>query len=115
MKQVLKYLCPVCAYFLEYPPRDFNICPSCGVEFGYSDAGRTYEELRNEWLGSGAQWSSKTEPPPPGWNWLVQLYRSGLLQLRVGGTDSEIQAENSSPRPINEFRFLEINSSISVI
>jgi hypothetical protein len=84
VKLNVRYPCPVCAYPLEHPPADFNICPSCGVEFGYSDAGRTYGELRDEWLKYGARWSSTVEPPPIGWNPYLQILP--LLPLLVVGT-----------------------------
>jgi len=60
-----KNVCPVCGYFLEHPPADFTICPSCRTEFGYDDAGRTHAELRDSWLRGGAQWWSESVPKPP--------------------------------------------------
>lgn len=29
------YRCPECKHLMGGPPKDFNICASCGVEFGY--------------------------------------------------------------------------------
>ncbi len=72
------YLCPVCGFHLRYPPADFNICPSCGTEFGYSDSGRTYEELRQNWLWHGARWASTVEKPPRNWDALLQLNNLGF-------------------------------------
>jgi hypothetical protein len=62
---------------LEYPPDDFNICPSCGVEFGYETAGRTFTELRQEWVVTGARWASRVDRPPSGWNPWLQLINGG--------------------------------------
>lgn len=43
------YTCPVCAYErMPYPPKNYNICPCCGVEFGYEDFVATHRELRNQ-------------------------------------------------------------------
>lgn len=66
-------ICPVCGYPLQWPPRDFHICPSCGTEFGYDDAGRSHEELRSQWLDGGARWWSTSTPPPANWNPYFQL------------------------------------------
>jgi hypothetical protein len=70
-------LCPVCGYLMRYPPSDFHICPSCGTEFGYDDAGRSYDQLRQAWLVAGPKWWSQVEPQPPDWNPALQL--SNLL------------------------------------
>lgn len=47
-----KYKCPVCGYDkLEEPPEEqtFEICPNCGVEFGYHDAVEDPRELPKSW------------------------------------------------------------------
>jgi hypothetical protein len=66
-------ICPVCGYSLERPPSDYRICPSCGTEFGYDDAGRDYTELRAAWLRAGARWWSPSRPAPVGWDPYKQL------------------------------------------
>jgi hypothetical protein len=66
-------ICPVCGYPLQWPPIDFHICPSCGTEFGYDDAGRKHADLRGQWLEGGARWWSINTPPPPSWNPYAQL------------------------------------------
>ena len=71
-------LCPVCGYQMEEPPEHFNICPSCGTEFGVHDQNSSPAELRNSWIRSGLQWWSNTEPKPMGWNPFVQLANLGL-------------------------------------
>ena len=79
------YICPVCGYDgLEEPAYDvhgyssFEICPCCGVEFGYDDATRSHEDLRAEWLANGARWWSKRDKPI-GWSPQKQLRDAGFL------------------------------------
>lgn len=77
------YTCPVCGYpDLGEPPRSpsgggsYEICPSCGFEFGVSDddLGFTYDEWRQRWIALGMPWESKeVRPPPEGWNPRQQL------------------------------------------
>jgi len=75
------YLCPVCGFDrLREPPRtatgggSFEICPSCGFEFGVSDddGGYTYSTWREEWVKRGMPWSS-VAPVPPTWNPSLQI------------------------------------------
>jgi hypothetical protein len=71
------YLCRVCGYPMDEPPWDCGIgsqeiCPSCGIQFGYDDARtdlhpRIYHERRERWVTGGMQWCSTT-PPPDGWD-----------------------------------------------
>jgi len=70
--------CPVCFFpEMREPPTDFAICPCCGTEFGYSDAGRTLDELRQGWIRDGERWHSQVFPPPLGWDSRVQLLNAG--------------------------------------
>jgi hypothetical protein len=73
--------CPVCGYpDLHEPPRSstgggsYEICPSCGFEFGVSDddLGYSYERWRSEWVRDGMPWRSP-RPRPAGWDPAVQL------------------------------------------
>lgn len=68
----LKHVCPVCGYpKLKEAPRSasgggsYEICPSCGFQFGVTDddAGYTYDTWRAKWRGEGMHWSSTTKPP----------------------------------------------------
>jgi hypothetical protein len=70
-------LCSVCGYEMEEGPRDYNICPSCGTEFGLHDVNSTIEDLRQVWLSTGPRWYSVVITPPLGWNPMMQL--AGLL------------------------------------
>jgi hypothetical protein len=70
----------VCGYAgLEYPATDFTICPSCGVEFGYENAGRSFFELRQEWVNTGAHWASRVDAKPKTWNPWLQLNSARLI------------------------------------
>ena len=70
----MKYLCPVCGYYeLDEPPSDWNICDSCGTEFGYHDARKTHSELRDLWIASGAVWHSIDYKSPQFWSPEKQL------------------------------------------
>lgn len=75
------YACPVCGFrkLAELPRTmtgggSFEICPSCGFQFGVSDDDRgfTYERWREEWIAGGMKWSSH-RPAPLDWDPLQQL------------------------------------------
>ncbi len=77
----MKHLCPVCGYpHLTESPRSpsgggsFEICPSCGFQFGVSDADRgfTHAQWRTAWKKGGLKWSSQQKPPPK-WDAAAQL------------------------------------------
>ena len=80
-----KYDCPVCGYDELYePPRSaegggsYEICPSCGFQFGVSDEdkGISYEEWRKRWIEGGmAWWSRRGRTRPADWNPSKQLER----------------------------------------
>jgi len=78
----MAHTCPCCGYpALQEPPRStsgggsYEICPSCGFQFGVSDddAGFTYARWRARWKAQGLRWSSKGIAPPPGWEAKSQL------------------------------------------
>jgi len=78
-------ICPVCGYPQLYdPPRSpsggasYEICPSCGFEFGVSDddIGYTYDAWRDEWILDGMPWRS-ARPQPESWNPEAQLRALG--------------------------------------
>jgi len=62
----------------EYNCPTYNICPSCGTEFGYHDATKSFAELRSLWLTSGGLWSSTYEKPPLDWSAQEQMAKAGL-------------------------------------
>ena len=72
----MAHTCPVCAYpKLTEPPRaksgggSYEICPSCGFEFGVSDddLGHTHASWRKAWIAKGMKWSSRGTKQPVGW------------------------------------------------
>jgi rubredoxin len=76
-----RYMCPVCGYpSLREPPRtssggSYEICRSCGFEFGVSDddLGFTYEQWRRNWMEAGMRWQSAGNSAPDGWDPIAQL------------------------------------------
>lgn len=84
-------LCRVCGFDLgeDFPwgpdgrTCSFNICPCCGVEFGYEDA--TPEgilKFRAEWFATGGLFRDKSQRPP-GWSRVMQLQRIGVADVHL--------------------------------
>jgi|RhiMetdeSRZDD1v2_1073273.scaffolds.fasta_scaffold1213880_2 hypothetical protein len=93
----MRYYCPVCLYpDLPFAPKDHNICPSCGTEFGYDDASKSWADLREQWMNSGAKWFSDATPKPDGWDAYKQLF--GSISLAVTATDDSL-----NEMPVREF------------
>jgi predicted RNA-binding Zn-ribbon protein involved in translation (DUF1610 family) len=81
------YTCPVCGFpglsepaYDEHHCASFEICPSCGTEFGYDDATRSHHDLRVAWLAVGAPWRSQAIRPRPDWDAEKQLQNAGLKE-----------------------------------
>jgi hypothetical protein len=75
------YICPVCGYEkLTEPPENFNICCSCGTEFGFDDFELSYAALRHRWIANGCQWFSTPEGPPAEWDPIKQIKNLFYLQ-----------------------------------
>jgi hypothetical protein len=79
---MVTYLCPVCGYpdldeepYSAFGGGSYEICPSCGFQFGVSDgsAGFSIEQWRNQWIASGMKWYSEGIPMPAGWNARAQV------------------------------------------
>jgi hypothetical protein len=92
-------LCPACGYGLPGPAwpdelASFEICPSCGMEFGFDDgrgASGEFDHLhtgddrafrvavhalwRERWIREGCTWWLRSERPPDGWDAAAQLAR----------------------------------------
>jgi len=96
----MAFTCPVCFYpDLEEPPQDFSICPSCGTEFGFDDAGITHEQLRKQWIYQLAPWFSNYRKPPAGWNPWTQLALGGYRLMHYYGvrtTDTAFAPESAT-------------------
>ena len=70
------YQCLVCGYNeMPKPPRDYNICPCCGVEYDLDNAFEDFRSLRDEWLTNGGHWFSRhpQQKAPGNWNAWDQL------------------------------------------
>src|SRR5262247_3286879 len=83
-------LCSVCGYDLGKPTwrgnwPSFEICPCCGIQFGYDDATggdktarqEIYRRWRRDWIKRGMHWWS-SRPAPSDWNPIRQLQRIGI-------------------------------------
>ena len=95
----MPHTCPCCGFpALREPPRSasgggsYEICPSCGFQFGVSDDddGFTYASWRALWQKRGLRWSSKGIAPPRGWN-----ARSQLASLRRSPLDPAAKKRSS--------------------
>lgn len=78
----MMFACPVCGLKgLPDSPRDefgepsFEICPCCGIQFGYDDATVSHEELGRRWMADGMKWFSTCTSPPELWNPAEQYRR----------------------------------------
>ena len=89
----MTYGCPVCGFLqLTDPPRtpsgggSYEICPSCGFQFGVSDddQGWTYDKWRSRWIKEGMRWDRGRTEPPLAWNPIDQLARIGACPGQVG-------------------------------
>src|SRR5205085_9679100 len=97
----MKYTCPVCGYNgLDKPPADYEICPSCGTEFGYNDAAPSairkrlrQRELTRQWIRSGMNWFDAGTQPA---NW--ERVKYGRLR-NIGVLDFQPSAEETHQKP----------------
>jgi hypothetical protein len=75
------YYCPACGFLLDFEPwsnesPSDEICPCCGIQFGYDDAAggnmqrrsELYQEWRRDWIAKGMPWRSEGAPAPRDWN-----------------------------------------------
>lgn len=78
--------CPVCGYKLWFLPWENDspsdeICPCCGIQFGYTDAAggdedkrlQLYKDWRKKWINDGMPWSSPGMSSPENWDPKKQL------------------------------------------
>lgn len=84
------YYCPVCGFQLHRPAwitdhsPSFEICPCCGLQFGYddfaldpSDRENIRKSWRNKWIEGGMKfWSVRRRPA--NWDPLLQLRNADL-------------------------------------
>ena len=75
-----KTFCRVCGYDMGYPTwgengqePTYEICPCCGIEFGYEDATiKGIRQARQKWIDNGMKWFDMKEKPEK-WNPLDQM------------------------------------------
>jgi hypothetical protein len=75
----------------EDGPRDYNICPSCGTEFGIHDVNSSIENLQDLWLKSGPRWHSSVVAQPAKWNpfeQFIQLHLTPNVPVSRTGSGS---------------------------
>jgi hypothetical protein len=86
-------ICPVCGYCLGFlawneDSPSHEICPSCGIQFGYDDAAggnvdrrkQIYCDWRKGWIAGGMSWHSRGQKEPANWNPLEQLRAVGFRE-----------------------------------
>ena len=95
------FICPVCDYpKLSESPRSefgggsFEICPSCGFQFGVNDddEGISYETWRRRWEAVGMPWKSAALKQPATWKPVAKHVAPGGAALRRPG-ESAAQAQ----------------------
>ncbi len=70
MSDVADHFCRVCGYRSDEAPwgddgrsPSFDLCPCCGVEWGYQDLVATAaEQFQARWLAEGAPWRDRKVP-----------------------------------------------------
>lgn len=81
-----KFTCEVCGFNgLDEAPwgadgktPSFDICPCCGVEFGYEDATDTGKaNFRTKWIATGGKWFDESKKPNR-WDIKEQLAKIGV-------------------------------------
>jgi hypothetical protein len=77
--------CPVCGYWMEVPPADYNICSSCGTEF--TPFVGDFKALREAWVETGTPWWSQYNAKPEDWNPWLQMHRLSLNATTLQGLD----------------------------
>lgn len=76
MQTEYKYNCRVCGLRQDEPiwgedgnSPSYDICPCCGVEFGYGDTTiDNCKAIRKDWIAKGMKWSFPEEKPS-NWSW----------------------------------------------
>ena len=82
--------CPACGYpSLKKPAYigtyrggspSYEICPSCGFQFGYTDHNKniTHDQWRQQWLDGGMVWDKGRSTSPEDWDPKKQLLNIGI-------------------------------------
>lgn len=76
----MPHTCPVCGYpKLKSAPRSpsgggsYEICPSCGYQFGVDDDDLQipHAQWLKKWISGGAKWSSASIKQPKNWKFEI--------------------------------------------
>lgn len=91
----MNYFCPVCGYNLGFSPWNGSspsdeICPSCGIQFGYDDSAggdlekrsMIYKKWRQDWINNGMKWYSKNDKPKD-WDPKQQLDNIKIIESEL--------------------------------
>jgi hypothetical protein len=108
---VTAYPCPVCGFpNLPDPPVDmsYEICPSCGTEFGYTDFRRSHDELMSAWLRTGPRWFATWVAAPAEWNGRRQLIEHKVPKASMNASAEPIGQPTADIRPVPEQRMLRL-------
>lgn len=98
--------CLVCGFPLGIAPwhdnsASYQICPSCGIHFGYDDRERTHDQeaaedlyraWRRWWIDNGMQWWGRGQTPPPDWNPISQLRQIGIDAVSGEGMELPVRS-----------------------
>lgn len=101
-----EHLCPVCGFEMDDAPANYNICPSCGTEFGVTDVNASTIELRMNWIASGMGWWSPTDQKPAQWNPFIQLARFAGVSTSAGLKTAAVQRVEWSAQALSSGHFV---------
>ena len=92
MSETQLHRCPACGTALDFAPwhggsSSDEICPCCGIQFGYDDAAggdaerrrQVYDSWREKWIAGGMQWTSTGRAAPSDWDPKRQLEEIGIF------------------------------------
>lgn len=112
--------CPVCGYDkINEPKLKWSICPSCGTQFGLSDSGRTWEQLRHDWIyDDGATWQDGYFSPPPYWSPISQFrnigYNCTIADRRSINGRETVLIGTTTVTNMGEFRIKYVTGNIRI-
>ncbi len=104
------HTCPVCGYpKLSEAPKapsgggSYEICPSCGFQFGVDDddRGLSYAQGREKWLAKGGGWWSKSTSKPEDWT-PDPNFKPGSGQPVTKEKASKKKTETSSKKAVTD-------------
>lgn len=115
-----KFICPICGYpdleeaplnYIENETRfysynkgapTYEICPCCGIEFGYGDYEKSWEQIRKEWIESGYKWRHP-KYKPNNWDPKKQLQNLEKISKEPYKAERVKMKRNSKRRGFKEY------------